>query len=297
MRQIQYNTTATTLRLEYPAEWDVTTLTDVKITVKDQDGADLLAATSCTEYTATTLAEDADQYADEIVLASTAGDLKAGDAIHLSGVEQAEIHRVRGYDTVSKTAQIEGILEFEHLTGDTVRGLWCTYSLNTSTTTTFTAGLYMTIVWTPYFSTVAGTSITEAAQIAKVTLDLAGIEKRFSRLYPRAYDAFKDPYDRFADMLAEAEGQVRQELQAAAMDTERLIDQGVIAPATMAKMAFLWTFSGDEAIKDERDFYASEYDKQIAIVKALPVWQDIDQDYDKDDDEVTTNEATFENGW
>lgn len=293
MRQLRYNATVP-LRIEFPYGWYVTALSGLTLTVLDDNGVELLAADAATLYTATTLDSAATQYTSQLVLAAGAGNPSVGDAFYVLGPNGGETVRVKGYETSTKTIETDEILENAYDAGDDVYGMFGDYSLDLTTVATYTAGKIITLLWTPAGT---GTPITELAQIAKTALDIVDLEKRFSTLYPRAYHAFTAPVRKVDEMAAEAETAVTMELEAVGLDIQRLIDQSIMTPAIMAKMACLWLLNGDEDKRDEREFICKEYDKQIGILKQLPLWTDQDQDLAQDAGEVAVYDWAPERTW
>ncbi len=293
MRQIRYNNASNVLLFEYPEEW--TTVSALTLTITDDVGTELLAADSATLYTATTLDAAASAFADTVTLVSGAGVLEPGYPIEIAGVAGNERHRVKEYSSTTRIVSLEGMLEEAHAAADAVTGRYGLITVDTTTTSDFPKGIVLTLLWTPTGTGVAAT--TELAQVSVSQVDLVGLERRFSRLYPRAFEAYTKPINRMADMLKEAELQVAQELLVDNLDMQRIIDQDVVAPAIMGKLAYMWTFNGDEQIEDERAFLGTEYDKQINILKSLPIWIDHDQDLIEDDGEVTTHTHIFGRNW
>jgi hypothetical protein len=294
MRQIPFGSSAVPLKLEYPAEWDPKLVTGVTLTVLDRDGDELMAADSATVYTQTTLNADVDAFASSIVLDSGADDLEIGESLLIEGILGDEFARVKGYDTATQTAELESILENEHDSGENVWGRFCDYSLDVSTTTTYTAGILLTLLWTP---TGSGGPITQQVQVAKSALDLSGLELTFSRIYPRAYKALTSTVGRFNDVSDEAERQVTFELMAEGFDIQRLIDTDSMMGPIMAKMAWLWVLNGDDNTEDERRVISGEYDTQMSMLKAAHLWVDHDQDRIEDDGEASSRERYYERTW
>jgi hypothetical protein len=291
MRQIRYNNSGNVVRFEFPSEWSGSALSAMTLTVNDRNGDELLSAQAVTLYTATTLGSAAARFAGEIILAAGAGALSPGDPILIAGASGAEKHRVKGYSATTRTVTLEGILENAHDSGDAVYGLWGVYTLDTTTVATWPKGLVCTLIWTP---TGTGIAVTESAQISYAALDIEMLERRFSRLYPRAYNAFTRPVDRFADMVAEAEIQLASEVD---MDIQRIVDQEAVGTALMAKMAFLWTLDGDEQMIDERKFLAEECQKHVGYMTRNAMWTDSDQDTVEDTGELSSHPAIFERGY
>jgi len=295
MRQIPYANAAAPLRFNFPVEWSAADVTDVSLTVRDHAANVLTAAANITLYTATKLDGDVDRFASSFALDAAAGDLVPGDRIHIAGVVGAEIHTVKAYNATTFTVEIEGILENEHTDDDVVIGLFGDTTLDVSGTTVYAAGEALVFLWTPAGSN--DSAITELAQIAVSALDISGLRRRFSLIYPRAYDAFTVPVERVAEMTEEAERQVRAELLAQNLDIERMVDSEIAAPCIMAKMAYLWLLNGDVDKEDERKVISHEYDRQFTVLTALPLWIDSDQDGSEDDDETSSRTPIFTKGW
>ncbi len=292
MTQIRYNHASNILRLGYPAAWDPKLITGVTLTITDRDADELLDATALTLYTSTTLDGAVERFADEIVLDSGAGSLSPGDHLLLSGVEGDEHVVVKGYDSSTYTAQLEAILDNAYADGEAVYGCWGTYTLDTTTVATWTAGLVVTLTWTP---TGAGQPITWEAQIAKSSLDLSGLRLEFQDRFPRAHKAFVVTSDRFDRIAEQAERDLRYRHEAT-IDIDRAVDQARLNRAVMAEMAYIWTLSGDEKIADEYQRIMTERDEANRVL-ANPFWVDGNQDLEEDAGETTTHDETPVSGW
>jgi hypothetical protein len=293
MKQIRYNS-AVPLRMEFPVEWDPKLLTGLTLTVKGRDGVELLAADAATLYTATTLAAAAPRFSGDIILDAGATDLVQLDPILITGVAGDERHTVKGFDSTTKAVELERILDNPHDSGDAVYGLFADYELNTTTVTDFPAGKKITLIWTPAGT---GVPITETAQIAKSELDIEGFERDFRDLYERAHRGLTEPRNKFAPMLAQAERRVENELRADGLDIQRVVDQSLLTPLIMAKLAWMWALGGDEGKEDERQVYGAEYQNEKNRVLSWPIWADDDQDNVEDEGEIKTHTPTFYRGW
>ncbi len=294
MFQIQYNYDSNPLRIEFPVEWDGKLISELDIGIKDMAGTALLAPDSATLYTQTTLDADVAAYLDTITLAVGATALSIGDPILICGVAGDEVRRVKAYDAATREVLLTAILDYAHDATEKVYGLFGTYTLDTTTVATWTLALPVVLTWEP---TGTGQAITEMARVSKSTLDIEGLRSRFADKFPRAHNAFTEPVDRFARIAQEAEGEVELEMLSNRLDIQRIVDQDIIAPAIMAKMAWYWVLQSDDDMKEEREVIANEYEKQIGIVINLPLWQDANQDGVEDDGETTSHEHIFERGW
>ena len=294
MRQLKYNFATNYLRLEFPDEWKPDDITGVSLTITGTDGTVLQAAMAATKYANTDLDADVAAYLDEITLAAAAGNLAAGDVILIAGIAGAERRRVQGYDTTGKVATLEEILREAHEKDDAVYPCWVTSAaIDTTTVATWTAGLPMTLTWTP---TGSGQAFVELAEISKYSMAVEGLELRFEAVYKRAWDDF-EKMGTFSIIREEAERQLRAELASNGLDYNRIVDNDIFAPVLMDRMAWIWTLNGDENKKDEREAIGAEYNSKIAQLLKNPIWVDTDQDLIEDTDEVTDHELIFLKGW
>lgn len=291
MRQLKYND-STILDFEFPIEWDE--VSSATLTVLDTSANELLPATACSMYTPAFLLDAVDMYSTTINLALTSESLSIGDPIMIVSMGVRERGIVKGFNPITKVIELESPLENAYDAFTVVSRLSASYTLDATDTDVYTKGTVVTLVWTP---TGDGDKTTERAQVSDTIIDVAGLSNRFKVLYQRAYDSFTVPVDNMSRIVFEAEQQIRQELLSNNLDYNRIVDQSLIAPALMAKMAAMWTFNGDEKIKDEREFLIEEYEKQISILKNLPIWVDSNQDLEKDDNEVTDHQHIFGRNW
>jgi len=266
----------------------------VTLTIYDTAGVELLAADDLTLYTATTLDGAVARFLSTITLDSGADDLLIGDSILLCGIGGDEVMRVKGYDTTNQVVELEEILDNAYADGDAVYGLFGDINVDTSDTDVFAAGKVVTLKWIPSGS---GAPVVESAQIAKTILDISGLRAQFKDIYERAYDAYKEPNDKFNRMVKAAKLEIDAELNANGLQMDRIVDQSRIAPVIMAKMAHMWTYNGDEAKLDEREFLTTDYNAKLALLLKDPIWADHDQDLVEDEAEVTSHEHIFERGW
>jgi hypothetical protein len=294
MRQLKYNFATNYLRLEFPDEWEPADITAVSLTITDRDGNELQAAAAATLYTATDLDSDVDAYLDEIVLAAGSGALSPGDVIWIDGAAGPERHRVKGYNATTRTATLERILTQAHEEDDAVYPCWATSAaIDTTTVATWTAGLPVTLTWTP---TGSGQAFVELAEVSKFSMAAEGLELRFQAIYRRAWDDF-EKLGTFTIIREEAERQLRAELASNGMDYNRIMDNDIFSPVLMARMAWLWTLNGDENKEDERKAIGDEYNALLAQLLKNPIWIDTDQDLVQDDDEVSDHQPIFLEGW
>lgn len=295
MEQIVFGSSSQLLRLDFPTEWDIPSITGITLAIYDIDGNELMAADDATLYTATELDGDVAQYLEQITLDAAAGDLHAGELILIKGVVGNEHKVVRGYDSTSKIVQLESDLEYAHEDTDAVYGTWATYDLDISDTDTFYKGIVLRLIWTPN----VGNPITELVQVSPSALNIPRLKGDFADRYPRAYRAFTRPEDKFSRMVTIAKEELSLDFMAAQppIDINRVIEQGLMRPVLMAKMAYIWAACGDVDMADERDTYAGEVEKGIMQIKLLPIWKDNNMDGVQDEAETSSADPIYTKGW
>ncbi|MCK5610772.1 hypothetical protein KAR91_53360 [Candidatus Pacearchaeota archaeon] len=294
MKQLKYDTADNVLRIDYPEEWTIADLTAITATIKNTASIELLAASAVTMYPATTSDGGISRYTDQIVLAAGATTPDPGDILTLVGAGGSETVRVKGYDPSTLTVTTEEPVENQYDDGDAIYGNFGNITVDTTDTDTFQLGLNVQVLWTPAGT---GTVTKDLYDIARFAMDLVSLRGRFQRLYPRSFKAFTVPTDRFSDMVTEAEEEVKVKMEVARMNYDRIAGQSITIQLIMAMMAYMWTFEGDDEIADEREFLQSRYNTKFAEVKALPIWQDTNQDDVKDDNEVQTHQHIFGRHW
>lgn len=296
LKQISYGSSDVQLAFDMPHSWDVELLTGVTVQIADRAGNELLAADACTLYTETELNAAAYQFEDQITLAATATDPVPGEMLTIIGVGAQERVIVKEYDSTAKIAKLEALLQNDFESGAAVFGNTVEYNLDISDTDTFTAGKHLVATWTP---TGTGTPIKTILQVTKFEADTSDIERRFQVVYPRAYEAFTTPRNRFDQMVAEAQAKLEVEMLAEKMDYHRIVGESILPQLLMAMMARLWLLQADEDLQDEREQINSDYVALFGVLKNLPIWTDHDQDgiQNETTGEVTSHHHIFGRSW
>jgi hypothetical protein len=213
----------------------------------------------------------------------------------VTGIEGTEVFRIKGWDSTNNIGEIEGQTENEYALGDSVYGLFGDYNLDLSDTDTYSKGIVLRLLWTP---TGSGTPVTWEAQVSAAALDITGVRQDLEDLYPRAYDAFTVPHDRFDRMKVIAERQMTSEAYADNWDIQRVVDQEAVKDALVSKMALLWCLNGDVNIEDEEKRIGNEYATRFGVLKKMSLWTDDDQDGIEDEGEkIGHSEPVFERRW
>ena len=280
-RVIRYNVSSDTLRLEFPSDWAVASISGVNIKINDSAGGALLASTAATLYTATTLAAAATAGDRTITLHSGATNVTTGDRLRI----EDDDCEVQSYNSTSKVATLKRSLMSSHASGVAVRGLWCTYALNTSTVATWYQGLECTVVWSPAGS--ADLPYTERCAIESQGLGVPEYRERFAALYPSEFEIAEARLD---SVYAEAVIRLNYRLSGRGMNINRVVDQAILFPAILDYMRWLIVLAGGNAFASEREAAWASYLQSEESLCSQPVWVDDDGDLAQEDEEVQVHE-------
>lgn len=292
---ITLTNSTTAIPLQYPRTWDLAALTGVTLQIANTSAVELLAATAADLYTQTTLDAAADRFDRSITLDAGAEDLEIGDILRITGVAGYEDHVVRGWDTTNKVATLDLVLNRDFEDGATVDRLSAVCSVDLSDTDVFAPGTQLVLTWTPAGT---GAPMTLLAEVeADDQINVADFTKDFKALYPRAYDALKEPADRLDVVLRLAQDELRLVLSARGLDIVRVKDQRLLNPLLMALVARYWTLNGDKEMSDERTVIDAAYSTAVEGLCKLPIWVDSDGDGIEDDGETQTYPVYFERVW
>lgn len=283
MRQLPYNNSAATIRLEFPVEWDVDNLTGVNISIAELDGDALLAATAATLYTATTTNATASVGDSTVTLANDASAPSPGDRLRIadSAAGPSEEIEVESYNSSTKVVTLKRELRYAHTSGTAVKGLFCTYDLDTSTVATWAKALQVVITWTPVGSD--DLAVTERAEVAAVYYSFPDFKERFRVRYPREFKLKEKEIDA---IYQEAEREVQADLRSIEFNIDRLVDQGQLHMAILKKTRLIVCESGGNKWEYETNQARDEYQRYFETFKNTPQWSDDNQDGVQDDYEI-----------
>lgn len=285
-RQVPYNNSAATLRLEYPPNWDAQTITGINIQITDREGTDLLAATAATLWTATTTAAAAAVGDQTITL--TSATLVPGDVLEIAASADGPQERVTvyNYNSSTKVATLARSLTKAHTSGTAVKGAFATYDLDTSTTATWTKAKQLLIKWIP-----AGSDDFEVHELGEVStsrLLIPDFEQRFRALYAREARTVSQRKSEapFADLHSEAIEYLSVSLLSRGLLVERIQDVALAAPTVLTYARYLVNLDGGDRYAAEITTSLSEHNRQFELLCNLPIWTDDDQDEIRDEAEI-----------
>jgi hypothetical protein len=171
-----------------------------------------------------------------------------------------------------------------HLDDSAVYGLFATYELDTSDTTTFTAGLECVLVWTPDSG---DSAITEAAEVEGHRTEIMQYRERFAALYPVEYELAQMRLD---SIYAEAHSRLKYRLQGKNLNLNRIVDQEILTPALLDLMRWLIVLGGGDSFAGERESAWAAFLLSEDSLCSQPVWVDADADLIETEDEVEVHE-------
>lgn len=291
MRQIAYDNISA-IRLDFPPDWNPASVTGVGFQADTTGGASLEAYAAATVYTATTLNAAAAVGDSTITLPSNAGTLYPGDRLQIASgtLGPAEEVEVVFYNSSTKVATLKHELEYAHASAIAVRGLWATYSLDTSSTEIWTAGLQIVITWTPLGSAEYMIPIKERAEIAKFFFSVPDFARRFETRFPREWLIAKP---RLNLIFEEAKRCVERDGLHNSWHIDRQVENLDVQELILLKARELVTDMGGETWSHEQNKAGERYKKEFDSVMAAVRWQDDNQDGVMDDDEIDVYDECF----
>jgi len=300
MRETQYNNAALTLRFEFPSDWDAQSITAVTVGVKDTSGNELLAATAATLWDAGgtnatqingAVAADEDEIVIELAGGGSLPTPVPGDRLEIaaSAAGPTEEITVSFYSSTAKQITTVRDLRYAHSDNTAIKGLFCTYDLDTSDTDTWIKGKQLVFTWTPNTDDLP---CKERGEVVISEFSIPGFNERFSMLYPREYEAVvqtsggvSKPFNRLPTFLQAAHDEIRSELLVRGLDINRVMDQAQLFPVLTSKVRWLVLLSGDDRYDAERAVALDEYQRQLELLAKSPIWGDDNQDEIRDRDE------------
>ncbi len=293
MREIQYNNAAFSLRFEFPSDWPGQDITGVTLGVKDTSGNELLAADACTLLDAGgtnafqvngAVEKDDNTFIIELAAGGSLPSPVPGDRLEIaaSAAGPAEEVTVLHYNSVTMTVTTDVDLRYDHSDNTAVKGLFCTYDLDTSTVADWPKGRQVVLTWTPDTDDIP---CKERGEIVISEFSVPGFNSRFSMLHPREYEAAIDPINRLPTLLQEAHNELRSELLLRGLNIDRVMDQEQLVPSLMGKVRWLVLLNGDDRYEVERAVAQNEYARQLELLSTAPIWGDDNQDEVRDSDE------------
>lgn len=271
-RQIKYGDSSYTLRHEYPDSWGPAGVAAVKLEIRDEAGGEVLAATSATVTSATTLASSA-LAGDRTIVLTADRSLVPGDRLWIaaSSTGPGEIVEVYSYASATKAATLVDDLTSAHYSGAAVSALWCTYAADLSAQA---AGTRLVLEWQPQSSDEI--PVTEIAVIARAVAAPSRLWRNIDARWP-AVGALVDAARRtqLDDLLAL---DYSVTLRSYGLQAERIVDSPLYESGLELYSRLQILGGVGDAYEYEYTTAHAEWSAWVDRVANLQLWQDIDQD-------------------
>ena len=282
-RVIKFGET-TTLRLNIPESWDVANMTEIVVsitdqngTVKDTDDAVLYAATA---LDAATLAE-----ATSIVLETGSDDLFHGDLVRIGGANEiAEVRKVISYDDATLTAIITPELEYAHGDEADVIGMFATFDLDLSDETAYPLGTELWARWTP---DTADLEYVESYVVGKTAFAALGIWSEFEARFPTEYSALQTRDLTVFERVCRRGFSLR--LKTKNIDIDKVQDADILQEGFLLWLRLQALSGMGDAEEHEFTIADKMFGDWFADLSSLPIWQDDDQDEIAEPEEIQTH--------
>ncbi|MCP4677729.1 MAG: hypothetical protein GY854_19870 [Deltaproteobacteria bacterium] len=280
MLQVPYNNSAATQTFYYPANWDAQSITGVTLTVNDVDNNELLAAAATTLYTADALGAAGSVGDSTVTFTTTAPTPGKQYEIAASAAGPVETITIQSYNASTKVATLKRDLRYAHTNATAIKGLYCTYDLDTSTVADFPEGEQLVLISTP-----AGSDdlpVYQRAEIGSRAFGVQNFDRRFKYRYPRTYTLCER---RFDDLTNEAYEYLQFEMKTRGLNIDRVVDTDLLTEVMLPLMHKMAVVDGGDKWEHEQSVADKEYNAAFEKFCSLPVWQDSDQDDIRDDPE------------
>ena len=259
------------------------------ILIKDDNG-NVLKTDTFSIVAATTLSSAVTAGASSISVADGTGWV-AGDVIKLADTgDGSELVEIQGIDTSGSPDVIElaDYVKFDHASAGAVSSRMLTYDLDASTTTTYTAGLELVIVWgtnsTPTAWDIDLPPQRETGVILQRSANVSGLQDTFSHTYKQLAGKI-EPGD-WEHLEKLVWDRLRSRFVEYGRDIDRVVEMDQLTPVFLAELAYHLTNTGDSSLNDEAARLEKDRDNLIIMYSKARIWEDSDQDDTKDDDEV-----------
>jgi hypothetical protein len=268
------------LRTDLPTDWDMETLTGIDVDIYTRSGDSLVSAESADMWDGGTLDSEAVAGESDVVLAAD-GALVAGDRIALGSAALGyQIRTVRAYDDTTYTVSLDRSLDNALPSGAYVWGMWASYDLDASGSE-WDGVDAVTVEWTPDTDDLP---MMQLWTVAGYTHQQDGYEADFALTFPQEYEALSAP-QAFGVYHRRAIQWLNMYFEHKGRDWKRIVDNDLAREAISLKTALLIGLS--YGMDDDRFGRLSDYmDAEVAMLDALPIWSDSDEDHVEEDEET-----------
>jgi hypothetical protein len=280
--EIMYEDSSFVLRRELPEIYGTTTTANITIT--DTGGDDMLAETAATIPTATTLSSASSAGAKTITVA--AGTWEPDDLIRIadSDAGHPETRRVESFNSSTKIITLTERLQYAHSSAAAVNGRWITYTLDASTTATWSLGIEGSIYWSGFSTDDA--PLKNTFRVGKFQFAPDDLSGRFAMRYPHYYNAL--PEHSFDEFYEDALDDIVERFGKFGPDFMKLVSIREGRRLLMAQIAYLIAVGQGDGWEYERDTSLNDIDRLFTQLRTSRNWYDEDEDDIRDDEEFYT---------
>lgn len=287
----------TIVRFVPPDSWGVSNISKVTLRLLNRSGVTLLSA-EVDPSPADVVAKDSPVYSDTITIDTDIDPAPEpyvkGDPLSIVSAWGRNLVSVKGYAPETGEITVDELLDGGVSAGSGVYRRFFDFEVDLSDPSAFVPGSPVTLEWgCPEFP-----SVTELAELALYDqLSIPDFEKKFERLYPRAYDGLKRPIDRLADVYAAAVDTLRVKLLRNLLDVSRVRDVEFLRPVLMILCCRMWAANADGDLADERKNIEKQLAEAYQDLISAPVWVDADGNLTEETVETTDHSNFFERRW
>lgn len=270
---------------------DLGTITAAKIKVDDVDGNALTAEDTAEVFTAATLNGAVSRLANTATLTASK-DPTVGRVYRIQATgEEYDDLRLKAYNTSTKVATFYDRFRHNHATGAGFTGRWVIYTLDCSTTSTYTDGLECVISW--YGFTNDDRVITNLVRVRKHWSDFGDLRGEFSKLYQRYEEIV--PEGAWNALQDAAKREMRRLLAQDGVEFDFIVDtyQDAAADAVMCSIALQLALGLGDAWAAERELLGKRKAEILDEMRRLYVWSDQDDDGIRDASEYQRRDRPY----
>jgi hypothetical protein len=277
--EISYGDAAFEIRREFPDTYGSITAAD--ITVENTAGTEIVAATATTVPTATTISADSTRGTN--VCTVTAGTWEPNDLIMIADSDDggAEIRRVKSFDSATKIVTVTERWREGHKSGTAFSARWCTYSLNASSATNYSASTEGYFQWDGFNTD--DLPLRSSWTVGKFTYAPGDLQDRFRMRYPHYAEVMpENSWDEYYDAALD---ELVERFQPYGKDFSKLVNIRAGQRLLLAQIAYLIAIGQGDGWEYERDTQAMELDRLETQFRAIRNWTDDDEDGVRDENE------------
>jgi hypothetical protein len=267
-----------------PSAWG--TVSAANVLIKDTDGNELVAETAATIAAADTTSAAVSGGDEELTL-TTGGTWVSGEPIRYGSDDHGWRHdNVKDYTSSTKLLEPEQIIRQNYAAGIAVQHRTMTYALDTDTSTDWDSLEEVTVRWIPDSDDMPFREIWAVLDTKSAS---SGLEQKFATGFSRYYEEIEPEH--FTDFENRARARLKLLWENRERDVNKLVDNEILDDLLMLQIAILICISEGNEYDDELVKLKVEFKEQLAVIDAMPIWIDDDEDDIKDESEYQKSKS------